>query len=68
MYVLEYLIELEQAILSENYLRIVVIYFSALLVATRVYWKDLSLPRYRLKFFMFSLLNFELFEIPMVTC
>lgn len=57
MYVLEYLIELEQAILSGNYPRIAVIYFSALLVATRVYWKDLSLPRYRLKFFMFSLLS-----------
>jgi hypothetical protein len=57
MYMLEYFIELEKAIVSGNYPRIAVIYFSALLVATIAYWKDLSLPRYRFKFFMFSLLS-----------
>jgi len=54
---LEYIIELEQAIVSGNYFRIVVIYFSILLVVAITQWKLLSLPRYRLKFIIFSLLS-----------
>ena len=57
IYVLEYIIELGQAIVSGNYSRIVVIYFSAMLAVAIMYRKDLSLPRYRFKFFIFFLLS-----------
>ena len=54
---LEYVIELEQAIVSGNYFRIVEIYCCIVLLVVIARWKLLSLPRYRLKFFTFCLLS-----------
>jgi tetratricopeptide (TPR) repeat protein len=54
---LEYIIELEQAIISGNYFRIVEIYCCIILLAVMAQWKPLSLPRYRLKFLIFCLLS-----------
>lgn len=54
---LEYVIELEQAIVSGNYFRIVEIYCCIILLAVMAQWKLLSLPRYRLKFIAFCPLS-----------
>jgi len=54
---LEYIIELEQAIVSGNYFRIVEIYCCIILLVIMAQWKLLSLPKYRLKFIAFCLLS-----------
>ena len=54
---LEYAIELEHAIVSGNYLRIVVIYCSVILVVVTTQWKLLSRPGYWLKLITFCLLS-----------
>jgi len=54
---LEYVIELEQAIVTGNYLRIVWIYLGILLAVGITQRKTLILPKYRLKYLIFCLLS-----------
>ncbi|MGI6023488.1 MAG: tetratricopeptide repeat protein [Methanoculleus sp.] len=54
---LEYIIELKQAIVTGNYLRIVWVYLSILLAVGITQRKTLILPKYRLKYLVFCLLS-----------
>ncbi len=54
---LDYINLIIHAIISGNYLWIIVIYFCIIVFIVKTQWKILYLPRYRLKFIIFSTLS-----------